>query len=64
MLNLLKNIGFSELVIIALVLAVVFGGQRVKQLASSIGESTKEIKRVKAELDSVKADVTDIVGGR
>lgn len=63
MFDLLKNIGSAELIIIALILAYVLGGQKIKELAGGLGQSAKEIKKVKADLDSVKAEVSDIVGG-
>ena len=63
MFNLLKNIGLPELVLIALILAVIFGGQKFKEIANKLGESAKELRTVKQDIDSVKSDVESIVGG-
>ena len=59
----LKNIGPAELVIIVLVVGGLLGSQRIKKLAESLGESAKEIKKVKQELGSVKSDVIEAMGG-
>lgn len=63
MFDVLKNIGSPELVLIAIILAAVLGGQRIKDIAGGLGESAKELKKVKEELESVKSDVADVVGG-
>lgn len=63
MFDFIKNIGSPELVLIAIILTAVLGGQRIKDIAASLGESAKEIKGVKKELESVKSDVADAVGG-
>ena len=63
MFNLLKNIGLSELIIIALVLGGLFGNRKIKQLIGSLSDSTKELKGVRDELENVKSDVAHIVGG-
>jgi len=60
---LLKNIGATELVIIVLVIGGLFGGNKFKQLAERLGESAKELKNVKHELDNVKSDVAEVIGG-
>lgn len=63
MFALLKNIGATELVIIVLVIGGLFGGNKFKQLAERLGESAKELKNVKHELDNVKSDVAEVIGG-
>ena len=63
MFNLLKNIGSSELIIVAIVLAGVFGSQKIKTLLESLGDSTKELRGVKDELENVKSDISHMVGG-
>lgn len=62
MFDIFKNIGSPELLIIALILVGVLGSQKIKSIASGLGESAREIKKVKDELENVKSDVSDIVG--
>ncbi len=50
MFDFLKNIGPVELIIIAAILLVLFGGKKVKELSRGLGESQKELKKVKEEL--------------
>lgn len=63
MFDFLKNIGSSELVLIILVISGLLGSQKVKQLAEGLGESARELKKVKTELDNVKTDVSETIGG-
>ncbi|MDO8452593.1 MAG: twin-arginine translocase TatA/TatE family subunit [bacterium] len=48
--NFLNNIGTTELIIIAIILVVIFGAAKMRELGRGLGESTKEIKRAKDEL--------------
>lgn len=43
----LKNIGPTEILIVALILIVIFGSKIVTKLARTGGETFKEIKKVK-----------------
>jgi Sec-independent protein translocase protein TatA len=63
MLDLLKNIGPGEIVIIVLIISGVFGSQKISKLAEGLGMSAKELKKVKEELNSVKSDVAEVIGG-
>lgn len=63
MFDFLKNIGSSELILIVLIVSALLGSQKVKQLAEGLGESARELKKVKTELDSVKSDVSEAIGG-
>jgi len=63
MLDILKNVGPAELVIVILVVGGVFGSQKLKKLAEGLGESARELKGIKQELDSVKSDVSEVIGG-
>ena len=47
----LKNIGSTELIIIMIIVFFLFGGKKLKELARGLGESTKEMKKVKKEYD-------------
>lgn len=44
------GIGTPELIIIAFLIVLFFGGRKVKELARGLGESTKEVKKIKKEL--------------
>lgn len=53
----LNNIGSTELVIIGIVLLVLFGGKKLSELARGIGESGRELKKVKKDmLDAYNQD--------
>jgi len=54
----LKNLGPTEVIIIVLILVVIFGGKKFNSMARSLGESTKEAKKVKDEIDSLKKEVS------
>lgn len=47
-----SNIGTSELIIIGVILVIFFGSQKLKELARGLGESSKEIKKIKHEMDT------------
>ena len=46
-----SNIGTTELIVIGVIVVVLFGSQRIVDLARGLGESTKEIKKVKKEIE-------------
>lgn len=48
-----KNIGWPEILVIALVLLVLFGGKLLPKVGKEIGESGKEIKKAAKELKEV-----------
>jgi TatA/E family protein of Tat protein translocase len=52
MFNLFRNIGTTEILVIVLVLVIFFGSKRMSQLAKTAGESAKELKKAKGEIDS------------
>lgn len=41
----LKNIGTTEIVIIAVVVLVLFGGKRVPEFVRSMGDAVREFRR-------------------
>ncbi|OGC92372.1 hypothetical protein A3D85_00280 [Candidatus Amesbacteria bacterium RIFCSPHIGHO2_02_FULL_47_9] len=59
MFDFIKNIGLTELLIIAAILLILFGGKKVKELSHGLGESSKELKKVKAEFESAVTDKSD-----
>ncbi len=51
----LKNIGTAELVIIALIIVLLFGGKKLNELARGLGESKHEAKKIKDEIKGKKS---------
>ena len=49
----IKNIGLTEILIIAVILVILFGGKKFKELSRGLGESTKEAKKVKKETEEL-----------
>lgn len=60
MLNFIKNISSTELIVITLILVIVFGAKVVTRLGKVGGETLKEIKNIKKSVteavDDDKAD--------
>lgn len=52
-----ENIGTTELIIIALVILIFFGGSKLKNVARDLGESSKEIKKAKKEFEHAVVDI-------
>jgi len=46
------GLGSAELLIIAVVVLIFFGSKKLNELARGLGESTKEIKKIKKEYDN------------
>ena len=51
-----KNLGTTEIIIIAVVLLILFGGKKLPELARGLGQSGKELKKAKAELEKALTD--------
>lgn len=51
-----KNIGWPEILIIAVVLLVLFGGRLLPKFGKNIGESGKEMKEAAKELKETLKD--------
>ncbi len=49
MFDFIKNIGPTELIIIAAVLILLFGGKIITSFARTSGQTVKELKKVKKE---------------
>lgn len=45
------GLGSTELLIIAVVVLIFFGSKKLNELARGLGESTKEVKKVKKEYE-------------
>lgn len=54
------NLGSGEIIVIILVLLFLFGGKKLPELARGLGESSKEINKVKTELSSALSDITSV----
>ncbi|MDO8452417.1 MAG: twin-arginine translocase TatA/TatE family subunit [bacterium] len=44
-----SNIGTTEIVVVALVLLVLFGGKKLPELARGVGDSIREFKKAAGE---------------
>ncbi|PKP35056.1 MAG: twin-arginine translocase TatA/TatE family subunit [Bacteroidetes bacterium HGW-Bacteroidetes-17] len=62
MMVLLGLMGGPELIIVALAIAVLFGGKRIPELMKSIGSGVKELKKVTDKNDITK-DIKEISSG-
>lgn len=59
----LGGVGTTELIIIASIILLFFGGKKLKELARGMGESTKEVKKITEELsgkETKKKEVEDL----
>jgi sec-independent protein translocase protein TatA len=57
MLDFLKNIGPTELIIIGVILVVFFGSKKIAELGRAGGETVKEVKKIKKELGSAVEEI-------
>ena len=51
MINLFQNIGITEILIIAVVVIILFGGKKLPELTRGIGQSIKEFRKAVKEDD-------------
>jgi TatA/E family protein of Tat protein translocase len=56
MFNFIKNIGTTEMILIAVILVLVFGPKLVKSLGRTSGETFKEVKKIKKEFTEAVKD--------
>lgn len=54
-----SNIGSGEILIVALVLVLLFGGKKIPELARGLGESGKELKKAKKEIKNALNDISN-----
>ena len=52
-----NNIGSGEILIVVLVLFFLFGGKKLPELARGLGESGKELKKAKKEIENALTDI-------
>lgn len=53
-----SNIGSGEILIVVLVLLFLFGGKKLPELARGLGESGKELKKAKKEIENALSDIS------
>lgn len=49
MFDFIKNIGPTEIIVIAIILVLIFGAKMITGLARTSGQTVKEIKKIKKE---------------
>lgn len=54
--NILQSIGPTELVIIAIVLLILFGGKKIPEFFKGLGDSVKEFKKSSKETEEKKTE--------
>ena len=54
----LGNIGFSEIMLLLVVVLLLFGAKRIPEIAGSFGKGIKEFKK---NMNDVQRDITDSV---
>ena len=47
----LKNIGTTELIIIALIIILLFGGKKIPEFIKGLGEAIREFKKASRDRD-------------
>jgi len=57
MFDFFKNIGPTELVLVAIVVFLLFGSKVLVNLSRRLGKSTKELREIKKELQTFKEEV-------
>ncbi|MDO4561024.1 MAG: twin-arginine translocase TatA/TatE family subunit [bacterium] len=50
------SLGFTEIILIALFILIVFGAKRIPELARSLGRASYEFKKAKEELSAESRD--------
>ncbi|MBI2416422.1 MAG: twin-arginine translocase TatA/TatE family subunit [Ignavibacteriales bacterium] len=54
-----SNIGFTEILIIVLILVVLFGAKKIPELAQGLGKGMKEFKKALKDEDTSSNDKTE-----
>ena len=61
----LQNIGAGEVIIVALVILLIFGGKKIPELMKGLGKGLKSFKEgmseVEKDINDVKKDVNDSI---
>lgn len=68
MLNFIKNLGPTEIIVIGVILIVFFGAKKIAGLGKTAGETTREFKKIKKEftgaVSEIKNDTQEEVGNQ
>lgn len=51
-----NNLGASEILIVILVLVFLFGGKKLPEIAKDLGESGRELKKAKKEIEKALSE--------
>lgn len=54
MFSFIRNIGIPEIILIAVVLFLIFGSKKSKEISRDLGKSAKEMKKLKREAEEIK----------
>lgn len=52
-----QNIGTPEILVIILLLVIIFGGNKVSEVAKGLGEATREVKKAKKDLEITQVEL-------
>jgi sec-independent protein translocase protein TatA len=63
MFGILRNIGTAELLIIAVLVLLFFGGKKLSEFAQGLNQSKKEFTKIKEELKKPEDKKGDSTGG-
>ncbi|KKS80825.1 hypothetical protein A3E15_02675 [Candidatus Woesebacteria bacterium RIFCSPHIGHO2_12_FULL_42_9] len=63
MFGVLRNIGSAELIIIAVLVLLFFGGNKLSEFAQGLRQSKKELTKIKEELGNPEDAKNDSSGG-
>lgn len=54
------SLGFTEILLIALFILIVFGAKRIPELARAMGRASYEFKKAKADLEAESRDFMNV----
>ena len=63
MFNIFKNIGSGEVIIVAVLVLLFFGGKKFTELAQGLKQSKKEFNKIKDDLQKPEETKNDQPGG-
>lgn len=63
MFGVLRNIGTAEVIVIAVLVLLFFGGKKLSEFAQGIRASKKEFEKIKEDLEKPEDTKSDSLGG-